>query len=189
MKEYYTVVLNIFAFLQFEKVAIELLYIWNTSFQCYMTKCSRNPDSTDEGVEIKSLTKIVIACLVLGMLLVTYLSLPYIVMGKPGVLFYVQNHEDVNHNVIVEVFDLNGNRIAMEEGYPGLEYISHPRSLWQSLPISREYVFKVTVDGKVEENSVVEIGNPFGAVDISISGSGNDTMRDVYVHMEFIQTE
>jgi hypothetical protein len=123
------------------------------------------------------------------MLLITYLSLPYIFMGPPALLFFVQNHDDVKHHVVVEVFDQNGNRIAMEEGSLDSEDLSHPRSLWQSLPVSREYVFKVTVDGKVEENSLVEIENPYGAVDISVHGLKNDTPKGVYVHMEVVQVE
>lgn len=110
-------------------------------------------------------------------------------MGPPALLFFVQNYDDVDHNVVVEVFDLNGKKIAMEEGYPDLEHISHSRSRWQGIPISREYVFKVTVDGKVEENSLVEIRNPYGAVDISVHGSKNDTPKGVYVHMEVVQVE
>ena len=122
-------------------------------------------------------------------MLVTYISLPYIFVGPPALLFFVQNHDDVKHHVVVEVFDLNGNRIAMEEGSLDSEDLSHPRSLWQSLPVSREYVFKVTVDGKVEENSLVKIDNPYGAVDISVYGSENDTRKDVYVHMQVVQVE
>ena len=123
------------------------------------------------------------------MLLVTYISLPYIFVGPPALLFFVQNHDDVNHHVVVEVFDLNGNRIAMEKGYPDLEDLSHSRSRLRGLPVSREYIFKVTVDGKVEENSLVEIGNPYGAGDISVHGLKNDTPKGVYVHMEVVQVE
>jgi hypothetical protein len=89
----------------------------------------------------------------------------------------------------MEIFDLNGNRIAMEKGYPGLEDLSHSRSRLRGLPVSREYVFKATVDEKVEENSLVEIRNPYGAVDISVHGLKNDIPKGVYVHMEVVQVE
>ncbi len=130
---------------------------------------------------------ILFTLVILIILVLIYVSLPFLFMGPAAPLFTVNNHDERGHNVHVEVFDQTGTRIAMEEEYlQWAEDITYPRTLWQWLPISQEYTFEVSIDGKTETTHSVAIGGPHEMVDISVHGF-SDSANEIYVEVQLVQ--
>jgi hypothetical protein len=129
---------------------------------------------------MKQDAKIAILFAIFLILSITCVSLLFLFIAPFAPLFTVNNHDDVVHNVRVDVFDKDGKKIAMEEASLAWgEDITHSRSLWQFLPVSREYVFIVKVDGKANEIHSVVINDPHSMLTINVYDSLNETHIEV----------
>lgn len=100
------------------------------------------------------------------MVLLSYFVIfPYLLVGSPTPLFYIDNTDLQSHEVIVEVFDSHNESVFKEQyELAPEEHIAQPKSLWLllrwSMPWSKgkdmystegEYEFKVILDGEIED--------------------------------------
>jgi len=90
---------------------------------------------------------------------------PFLFVGPPTPLFYINNNDIQSHGVTVEVFDSHKESVFKEKyELASKEHIAQPKSLWLllrwSMPWSKgkytywaegEYEFKVVLDGKITD--------------------------------------
>lgn len=135
------------------------------------------------GINIKSYHKILIFSGTLVLILLSYFVVfPFLLVGPPTSLFYIENNDLQNHEVTVEVFDSH-NESVFKESYelaPGGR-IAQPKSLWLlirwSMPLSKgkytywaegEYEFKVNLDGEIKDTCRTLL-HPWSSVVIDIN--------------------
>lgn len=118
------------------------------------------------GINIRNYRKIFIFLGILILILLNYFVVfPYLLVGSPEPLFYIDNNDLQNHEVTVEVFDSYNESIfkGTYELAPD-EHIAQPKSLWLllrwSMPWSKgkyiyfaegEYEFKVILDSETTD--------------------------------------
>lgn len=96
-------------------------------------------------------------------LLSYFIVFPFLLLGSPTPLYYVDNEDHQSHEVTVEVFDSHNKSIIKEtHKLAPEEHISQPKPLWLllrwSMPWSKGkyiywsegvYEFKVILDGEI----------------------------------------
>ena len=116
------------------------------------------------GINIKKYQKISIFLGILILILLSYfIVFPFLLVGPPEPLFYINNNDLQSHEVTVEVFDSHNETIFIEKyELDPEEHIAQPKSLWLllrwSMPWSKgkytywaegEYEFKAILDDEI----------------------------------------
>jgi hypothetical protein len=143
------------------------------------------------GINIKNYQKIFIFLGILILILLSYFAVfPFLLLGPPTSLFYIDNEDLQSHEVTVEVFDSHNESIFKEtyELAPE-EHISQPKPLWLllrwSMPWSKgkyiywsegAYEFKIILDGETT-GSLGALLHPWISVGIDINSSSPVKIR------------
>lgn len=126
---------------------------------------------------MRTLFKIFIGIAVIVLAIFAFI---YITAERPGMgplKFSIYNRDNVTHAVTVEIFDSNNNSL-FEESYDALSkvYIQSPEITKKK----GEYIFKVTLDNKIEETYTATVGT--GWFDVAIYLYENDSgNKPIYI--------
>lgn len=114
-----------------------------------------------------------------------FLVFPLVLVGPPTSLYYLSNHDDVSHNVTVQIFD-DSNITVLKKHYilDTNESISLDREIRWYFPTPSTFVtwsdgvytFNFTVDNVVSEEVTEEIGQ-YLTVAVRLKSGENETVN------------
>lgn len=104
------------------------------------------------------------AAVIIALIIISYIAMPFIFIGKPEPLFSMKNKDTISHQVMIEISDSNNNSIFKEVYVmdPDSE-ISQSKSAWLLLQLSfppgnsKELTIKVTVDNDFTEKTHTDL--------------------------------
>ena len=97
----------------------------------------------------------IVALLVVGF----YVIFSFYLVGPPLPLYYIENEDVNNHEVVVEIFDSH-NKFILKETHKlsPKESVEYPKPfLFKLTWPEEEYIFKITLDSEVTETYETEI--------------------------------
>lgn len=128
--------------------------------------------------------------LIIGLLLIAalflYITAPFIFKGSTTPIFEIYNHDVKNHEVTVEIFDLN-NKSIMRQTYilESESDLSQPRPLSLWLPQSKgDYLFKVTMDKRITNTVKINIPNRYTGVTIGLYSKNYESGENIPILIE-----
>jgi len=107
---------------------------------------------------MKTRNKIFIGVGIVALLAVGfYVIFPFYLVGSPLPLYYIENEDVNNHEVVIEIFDSHNKSILKEtHKLSPKESVEYPKLFLPKLT-EEEYIFKITLDSEVTETYETEI--------------------------------
>lgn len=109
---------------------------------------------------MKTRNKILIGVGIVVLLVVGfYVIFPFYLVGPPLPLYYIENEDVNNHEVVVEIFDSHNKSIFKEtHKLSPKESVEYPKPFLLKLTWpEEEYIFKISLDSEVTETYETEI--------------------------------
>lgn len=97
-----------------------------------------------------------------------YINLPYLFMSSPGSspssFMYISNWDDTSHNIHIEVFDSDDEKVISKE----YDIDADSSISYDKRYPSDDYRVNVTMDGTISTEKTVEVTDEWSTIDIKI---------------------
>jgi hypothetical protein len=109
--------------------------------------------------------KLYIFLAIVSVIAIIFIALPFLLAGYPVPFFFINNYDTIEHDVAVEIFNLN-NESLFEQTYKLAPQAgaAEPKSTWMVLKMSipsqeqQEYIFVTTLDNNTTDIRKVKLG-------------------------------